>query len=48
MTQLFWVAVVAVVLTIWAYRHRPIRTNALGSVSERWLQEHRNTTHEDR
>jgi hypothetical protein len=48
MGQLFWASVVVVVSMVWTYRRRPVRTNGLGSVSERWLQEHRNATHEDR
>ena len=48
MTLLFWVSVVAVASMIWTYRHRPVRTNALGTVSERWLQEHRNNERQDR
>lgn len=46
MIELLWVPVVAVVLTVWTYRHWPLRVKDLGSISARWLQEHRE--HQDR
>jgi hypothetical protein len=48
MIELLWVSAAAIALTIWAYRHRPLRAKDLGTVSARWLQGHRNDTHQDR
>lgn len=46
MTQLVWVSVATVALTIWAaYRHRPLGAHDFGSVSVRWLEEYRKNTH---
>jgi hypothetical protein len=42
MTDLVWISVAAVALTFWTYRHWPLRAKDLGSISARWLQEHRN------
>jgi hypothetical protein len=48
MTQLLWLSIAAIALTIWAYCHRPVRANDFGSVSARWLQEHLNGLHNHR
>jgi len=48
MTQLLWLSIPAIALTMWAYRQRPRRANDLGSVSAQWLHEHLNGTHNNR
>jgi hypothetical protein len=48
MSQLAWVSVVAIALLIWMHQLQPLRANDLGSVSARWLEEHRNRAHQDR
>ena len=35
-----------IAVMVWWYRYRPLGADDLGCVSERWLQEYRNGTHE--
>jgi hypothetical protein len=48
MTQLLSLSGASVASTIWAYGHRPLRGDDLGTLSAQWLHDYRLETHQDR